>query len=125
MQQFSLFNDLQKTSADFLQNFDSILLYIKLNPNAKNNAILSVTTKDRQDYLKIQVNAQPIENKANNMLIKFLAEIFNIPKSNLLIKSGLLSGYKIVSIKKTSHDSFKDILNIIQTLIDKKNDNQT
>ncbi len=123
MQQFSLFNNLEKTSADFVQNVDSIFLYIKLNPNAKNNSILSVITKNSQDYLKIQVNAKPINNQANNMLIKFLAEILNMPKSNLIIKSGLLSGYKVIRIEKNAKNTFEVVKNIIQTLIDKNNDN--
>jgi uncharacterized protein (TIGR00251 family) len=123
VQQFSLFNNLEKTSADFVQNVDSIFLYIKLNPNAKNNSILSVITKNSQDYLKIQVNAKPINNQANNMLIKFLAEILNMPKSNLIIKSGLLSGYKVIRIEKNAKNTFEVVKNIIQTLIDKNNDN--
>ncbi|MGL6140503.1 MAG: DUF167 domain-containing protein, partial [Planktothrix sp.] len=40
----------------------------------------------------------PVEGKANQELIKFLAKHLGIPKSQIIIKSGLSSRHKFVEV---------------------------
>lgn len=70
---------------------------------------ISITVKpnSRQDRIEktengynIYVRAVPIENKANTAVIKLLSEYFDIPKSRIVIISGLKSKRKLVEIKE-------------------------
>lgn len=50
------------------------------------------------DALKIKLQAQPIEGKANEALIRFLAERLNISRSALVITHGHTSRLKQIAI---------------------------
>lgn len=54
---------------------------------------------DEAGLLKISVKAPAKEGKANEAVVKLLAEHFKVPKSNVIIKSGLKSKNKIVEIE--------------------------
>jgi len=69
-------------------------LKIKVIPNAKSNQIVEKQEKS----LKIKLKAPAIEGKANEALVKFLAEEFKVPKSSIEIIKGLKSRNKIVRI---------------------------
>lgn len=69
---------------------------------------ISIRVKPRSREEKIErtedgyiayVKEQPIENKANRALIRLLSEYFGIPKSQIIISSGMKSKQKIVEIK--------------------------
>jgi len=47
----------------------------------------------------IYVKELPIENRANNALVKLIAEYFKIPKSKVKIISGFKSRRKVLEIK--------------------------
>jgi hypothetical protein len=47
---------------------------------------------------KVKLTAAPVDNQANTMLIKVLAEYLNLPKSNLKIVGGKSAKTKIVEI---------------------------
>jgi uncharacterized protein len=65
---------------------------IKVKPNSKQQKILEQT--DGSLYLK----SPPVDGKANEELIKLLAEKFNVPKSHIKIKLGVTSRQKLVEI---------------------------
>ena len=48
--------------------------------------------------IKIKLQAQAQDNKANQELIVFLAKKLNIPKNNLTIIQGLTNRHKVVNI---------------------------
>ena len=73
---------------------EEIILKIKVKPNARKAKIV----KKKDDYWKIKVKASPIEGKANQELMKVLADEFNVPLLNVEIKKGLKSREKIVRI---------------------------
>ena len=52
------------------------------------------------DALKIRLNAPPVDGKANQALITFLSEHYNVPSRNISIVSGTTSRRKIIEIKK-------------------------
>jgi hypothetical protein len=41
--------------------------------------------------LKIAVQAQPVQGRANSALAGFLAEMFDLPRNAVVLKSGALS----------------------------------
>jgi uncharacterized protein (TIGR00251 family) len=65
---------------------------VKVTPNAKQNAVIGF----HENILKVRIQAPPDKGKANEKLIEFLAEIFNIPKSQIQIISGHASRLKRV-----------------------------
>jgi len=74
---------------------EGILLYIKLSPNAKKTAVLG----SLGECIKISVCSQPVDNKANEELIKFLAQEFNVARKEVDIKFGKTSKSKSVFIR--------------------------
>jgi hypothetical protein len=48
------------------------------------------------NFLKVSVAAAPEKNQANQELVSFLAKFFSLPKSRVVIESGLTSRNKQV-----------------------------
>ena len=71
-----------------------ITFSIKVQPRAKKNAITGAVG----DALKISLTAPPVEGKANQAVIDFLAAIFKIPRSSITIASGETSRVKLIRI---------------------------
>ena len=67
---------------------------IKVKTNAKETKVEKL---EGSNYI-VKVKTAPIEGKANEAVIKALSEFFDVPKSNIAIKSGLASKQKIVEI---------------------------
>ncbi|VXD14739.1 DUF167 domain-containing protein [Planktothrix paucivesiculata] len=70
------------------------LLKIKVKPNSKQQAFHEETDGSFTVHLK----SPPVEGKANQELIKFLAKHLGVPKSQIIIKSGLSSRHKFVEV---------------------------
>ena len=68
-------------------------LNIKVIPGAKQNLF-----KIEGEMIKIYLTARPIEGKANQALIEFLAGHFKISKLHISIIKGLKSSYKVINI---------------------------
>jgi uncharacterized protein (TIGR00251 family) len=51
------------------------------------------------DRIKLRLAARAIDGRANEALIEFLAEYYNVPKRNVRIASGLKSRRKRVVIE--------------------------
>jgi uncharacterized protein len=69
-------------------------LQVKVKPNSKVQKI----TEEADGSLTVNLKSPPVDGKANEELIKLLAEKFDIPKSDIRIKSGLSSRQKLVEI---------------------------
>jgi uncharacterized protein (TIGR00251 family) len=67
---------------------------VKVKPNSKQQKI----TEEEDGSLTINLKSPPVDGKANQELIKLLAEKFNVPKSSIRIKSGLSSRQKVIEI---------------------------
>jgi uncharacterized protein (TIGR00251 family) len=77
---------------------DTLFLQIHLQPRASSNKIVGL----HANRLKIALTAAPIDNKANECLIAFLADYFDIRKSAVMIIKGQISRDKVVSIQANS-----------------------
>lgn len=69
-----------------------IAVFVKVN--AKRSALLDV----KDHVLHIALHAKPHDGEANAELIRFLAELFRIPKSRIQICRGHKSRHKVVSL---------------------------
>lgn len=69
-----------------------VILQIIAKPHAKRTAVVKIT----EEALHIALHAKPCEGAANKALISFLSEIFALPKSSIILKTGARSKYKQV-----------------------------
>lgn len=72
-----------------------VTLAVRAQPGAKKTAIAGVYGEGDAAQLKIAVQAPPVEGRANEALVKFLAATFNLPKSSVELISGDLSRSKV------------------------------
>jgi uncharacterized protein (TIGR00251 family) len=92
-------------NASFLRDHpDGCSLAVRAQPGAKRNAILGVYGEAAEAQLRIALKAPPIEGRANEALIAFLAELFGLPRSEVSIAHGQSGRSKLVLLKalKTS-----------------------
>lgn len=73
-------------------------LRIKVTPRAKTERIKKETAADGSIIYKVYVTAVAEDGKANEAVIKLLAEAFKIPKSSVVITREFTSRDKIVQI---------------------------
>lgn len=89
----------------FKETTEGLLIRIRIVPNSSKNEIIV-----EDEFIKIKVTAQPIENKANKALIEFLSKTFKIAKSNIEIVKGDTSKEKTILIKTFDKDKISDIV---------------
>ena len=76
---------------------------IKIHPRAKKNAI----TGELGDVLKLAVTAPPIDSRANEACIEFLANLLDVPRSSVTIASGESSRRKVIRVAGLSADEVR------------------
>lgn len=84
---------------------DGVTLAIRAQPGAKKTAIQGVYGDGPAAQLKIAVQAPPIEGRANQALIEFLAETFSLPKSAIQLVSGESSRSKVFLLRGVSRNN--------------------
>ena len=67
---------------------------VKVHPRARKNAITGTVG----DALKLSLTAPPIEGRANEACIAFLAKFLNVPRSSVTIAAGESSRQKVIRI---------------------------
>ena len=70
-------------------------LAIRVTPRASKNEIVEVLS---DQTIKVRLTAPPVEGQANEALIKFLAEVLDVPKSKIEVVAGMTGRDKLVSI---------------------------
>lgn len=76
-----------------------VTLLVRAQPGAKKTAITGIYGEGDAAQLKIAVQAPPVEGRANEVLIAFLAETFGVPKRSIQLVSGELSRSKVFSLR--------------------------
>ena len=76
----------------------TITLTLHIQPGAKRSEIVGL----HGDALKIKLAAPPLEGRANEALLKFIAELFDVPLRNVALKQGEQSRRKVVVITGSS-----------------------
>jgi uncharacterized protein (TIGR00251 family) len=67
---------------------------VKLHSRARKNAI----TGDLEGALKLALTAPPVEGKANQACVEFLANLLSVPRSSVTIASGLTARRKVIRV---------------------------
>ena len=78
---------------------EGVTLAVRAQPGAKRTAITGVYGEGAAAQLKIAVHAPPIEGRANEALIEFLAQLLKTPKGAVRILSGERSRIKRLEIR--------------------------
>ena len=73
---------------------DGCTLSVPVHPGARKNSVTGV----HADALKIALTAPPVDGKANEALIAFLADALRLPRARIVLASGLTSRAKMVRI---------------------------
>ena len=50
------------------------------------------------DALRVRLGAAPVDGKANEALLRFVADRLKLPKSAVILKSGQTSRHKVVEV---------------------------
>lgn len=79
---------------------------VKVQPCARRNAVSGTAA----DALKLAVAAPPLEGRANQGVVEFLAEFFDIPRASVTITSGQRSRIKVVCISGMSAEQVRERL---------------
>jgi uncharacterized protein (TIGR00251 family) len=74
---------------------------VKAKPRAKKEEIIPPQAglfADREEVYIVSIKEPPVDGKANEAIVRVLAEYFKVPKSHVRIVSGQTSKKKIVEI---------------------------
>jgi len=74
-----------------------ITLTLHVQPGAKRSEIVGL----HGEALKIKLAAPPVEGKANDALLRFIAEQFQVSLREVALQQGTQSRHKVVLIKNT------------------------
>ncbi|HUW26693.1 MAG TPA: DUF167 domain-containing protein [Gallionella sp.] len=78
----------------YRRNGDVFTLTLHVQPGAKRSEIAGL----HGTALKIRLAAPPIEGRANEALLKFVAALFNVPLRQVALKQGMQSRHKVVAV---------------------------
>ena len=81
-------------SAWYRRNGDVLTLTLHVQPGAKRTEVAGL----HGEALKIRLAAPPIEGRANEALLKFIANTFDVPLRQVELKQGGQSRHKVVAI---------------------------
>lgn len=73
---------------------DGCTLAVRLHPGARKNAVTGV----HAGAMKIALTAPPVNGKANEALIEFLAEALHLPRARIAIVAGFTSRTKTLRV---------------------------
>ena len=78
-----------------------LTLTLHIQPGAKKTEFAGL----HGDALKIRLAAPPVDGKANDALVKFVAETLGLPKSAVNLKSGHSSRRKVLELSGADVDA--------------------
>lgn len=89
---------------------EGVTLAVRAQPGAKKSAITGVYGEGTAAQLKVAVHAPPIEGRANEALVAFLAEYFSIARRDVVLVSGELSRSKVFLLRGVTLRQARSIL---------------
>lgn len=87
-----------------------ITLAVRAQPGAKKTAILGVYGQAPAAQLKIAVHAPPLEGRANQAVIEFLADFFSLSRKDVVLLSGESSRSKVFLLRSLTLARAEELL---------------
>ena len=84
----------------FRRNGEILTLTLHIQPGAKRSELAGL----HGEALKIRLAAPPVEGRANEALLKFIAGLFDVPVRQVELKQGGQSRHKVVAITGSTVD---------------------
>jgi uncharacterized protein (TIGR00251 family) len=84
----------------YRHNGEVISLTLHVQPGAKRTNVAGL----HGEALKIRLAAPPVEGRANDALLKFIADFFGVPLRQVELKQGGQSRHKVVAITGSKVD---------------------
>jgi uncharacterized protein (TIGR00251 family) len=78
----------------YLRREDQLVLQLRIQPGARRTEVAGL----HAGRLKLRIAAPPVDGKANQCLLDFLAEAFGVPRSQVALLGGETSRDKKVTI---------------------------
>ncbi|MEI7843928.1 MAG: DUF167 domain-containing protein [Gallionellaceae bacterium] len=79
----------------YQRNADTLTLVLHVQPGAKQTSVAGL----HGEALKIRLTAPPVEGKANEALLRFIADQFGVPLRNVELKQGGQSRHKRIIVQ--------------------------
>ena len=93
---------------DVRQSGSGVNLSVRLQPKAKRTAIVG----ELDGALKLAVTAPPVDGRANEACIHFLAELLKVARSSVTIAAGASSRNKVIRIEGLTVEQVRSRLGI-------------
>lgn len=81
---------------------------LRVQPRASRNAVSGVMG----DAVKLAITAPPVDGKANQAVVEYLAELFQVSKSSIVIVSGETGRNKLIAVRGRSAEQVRNALGI-------------
>jgi uncharacterized protein len=91
-----------------IETDDAVSFVVKVHPRAKKNAI----TGELGDAIKLSLTTPPIDGRANDACIEFLAKLLKVPRSSITIASGAGSRNKVIRVMGVTAQYVRDHLHV-------------
>lgn len=93
--------------ADWLQaQGENVVLTLHIQPGAKKTEVAGI----HGDALKIRLAAPPVDGKANDALLAFVAQSLGLAKRNVVLLSGQTSRSKRVGVNGVEIEQIRGLL---------------
>ncbi|HKU25714.1 MAG TPA: DUF167 domain-containing protein [Candidatus Sulfotelmatobacter sp.] len=90
------------------ENTNGVSVAVKVHPRARRNAIAG----ELGNAIKVSLTAPPVDGRANDACIEFLAEILEVPRSSITIASGASSRNKVLHVAGVTAQYVRDRLRL-------------
>ena len=81
---------------------------LRVQPRASRNAIAGTMG----DAIKLAITAPPVDGKANLAVIEYLADLFRVAKSSVVILSGETGRNKLIAIRGVSAELVRKVFGV-------------
>ncbi len=88
----------------------AVTFAVKVHPRAKRNAI----TGEVGEAVKIALTAPPVEDRANEAVIEFLAEVLRVPRGSVSIAAGQSSRNKVMRVRGVTAAQVEERLRAVE-----------
>ncbi|OGS21610.1 MAG: hypothetical protein A2252_12545 [Elusimicrobia bacterium RIFOXYA2_FULL_39_19] len=86
-----------------------MIIKVRVIPNSKKTEIVSRLGS----ILRVKVSAPAVDEKANKMLLKFLAEFFEVKQSKVFLRRGHRGREKIIELEGKTEEELHQVLETI------------
>lgn len=83
---------------------DGIVFRVRLVPRARRDELAGVLN----GALKIRLTAPPVEGRANEACVRFLARFLGVPRASVFIVTGHTAREKLIRVEGMDEGSFRE-----------------